>query len=444
MSASRVTISRLSTRSSSLRRNATTSSSPISSLIKSSSSDSAKRFSTTSRLPMVLRSLGLSMMPLHSAIASARLRSILAVESQSWGLIPQVSPPLTTNVLPPLTTNVASLDHWCRLLRPPVPVAASLNHRQENRKIKPTKLHKPHVESKTSFRKVAVLHALKSLQVSLVQQGMLPTDTNNNKITVTLFMNLYTASLNYISSTSQSAMINLLPAFTYVLSIASRQEQAELNQLRGVGKLLGTIASVSGAFTLILCHRKSVTSMIFASDFTQDIVGYAMIVFGTLSFSAWIVLQKPMMERYPAGLSITAIMYLFGTLQTCLIAIFTSHEASKWKLNWDLELLNIVTGGILNGGVAMFIFTWCAKKRGPLFVAVFSPLNLLFTAVIEMVILGTTMNFGGMLGSVMIVGGLYMFLWSKAKEETKDAEEADEILSPFLPQSTETRTQNLV
>ncbi|KAK9138837.1 hypothetical protein Sjap_009431 [Stephania japonica] len=251
----------------------------------------------------------------------------------------------------------------------------------------------------------------------------------------TLFMNLYAASLNYISSTSQSAMINLFPAFTYVLSVASRQEQAELNQLRGIGKLLGTIVSVSGAFTLILCRRKSVTSMIFASDFSQD-VGYAMIVFGTLSFSAWIVLQKPMMERYPAGLSITAIMYLFGTLQTCLIVVFTSYEASKWKLNWDLELLNIVIGGILNGGVAMFIFTWCAKKRGPLFVAVFSPLNLLLTAVIEMVILGTTMNFGGLFGAVMIVGGLYLFLWSKSKEETKDAEADDEIFSPFLPQST--------
>ncbi|KAK9159501.1 hypothetical protein Syun_005842 [Stephania yunnanensis] len=162
----------------------------------------------------------------------------------------------------------------------------------------------------------------------------------------TLFMNLYAASLNYISSTSQSAMMNLFPAFTYVLSIASRQEQAELNQLRGVGKLLGTIVSVSGAFTLILCHRKSVTSMIFTSDFTQDMIGYAMIVVGTLSFSAWVVFQKPMMERYPAGLSVTAIMYLFGTLQTCLIAIFTSHEASKWKLNWDLELLNIVSGNI--------------------------------------------------------------------------------------------------
>ncbi|KAJ0986050.1 hypothetical protein J5N97_004406 [Dioscorea zingiberensis] len=36
-----------------------------------------------------------SMQPLHSAIASARLKSVLAAESQSWGLVPQgISMPL--------------------------------------------------------------------------------------------------------------------------------------------------------------------------------------------------------------------------------------------------------------------------------------------------------------------------------------------------------------
>ncbi|MBA0777754.1 hypothetical protein Gotri_005732, partial [Gossypium trilobum] len=62
-----------------------------------SSSSSVKRISGISRemgifpafrLPVELSCL-ISMMPLHSAVASARLRSFLAIESQSWGLIPQ-------------------------------------------------------------------------------------------------------------------------------------------------------------------------------------------------------------------------------------------------------------------------------------------------------------------------------------------------------------------
>ncbi|CAA7408710.1 unnamed protein product [Spirodela intermedia] len=51
-------------------------------------SSQKRRISCNSRLPVELSCLE-SMMPLHSAIASARLRSILSAESQSWGMIPQ-------------------------------------------------------------------------------------------------------------------------------------------------------------------------------------------------------------------------------------------------------------------------------------------------------------------------------------------------------------------
>ncbi|XP_010249675.2 PREDICTED: uncharacterized protein LOC104592161 [Nelumbo nucifera] len=92
-------LARLSTRSPSLVRKLYKNEiSPAISSFKSSSqsqvSASAKRIYGTSRLPLELSSL-VSMMPLHSAIASARLRSSLSIESQSWGLIPQgISMPL--------------------------------------------------------------------------------------------------------------------------------------------------------------------------------------------------------------------------------------------------------------------------------------------------------------------------------------------------------------
>ncbi|KAF5788487.1 hypothetical protein HanXRQr2_Chr10g0464531 [Helianthus annuus] len=48
----------------------------------------------TSRLPVELSAL-ITMMPLHSAIASSCLKSGLLMESQSWGLVPQgISMPL--------------------------------------------------------------------------------------------------------------------------------------------------------------------------------------------------------------------------------------------------------------------------------------------------------------------------------------------------------------
>ncbi|KAI5662818.1 hypothetical protein M9H77_22141 [Catharanthus roseus] len=56
---------------------------------KSASESTVKRCSLLSRLPVELTGVE-SMLPLHSAIASARLRSSLSIESQTWGLVPQV------------------------------------------------------------------------------------------------------------------------------------------------------------------------------------------------------------------------------------------------------------------------------------------------------------------------------------------------------------------
>ncbi|XP_074571964.1 uncharacterized protein LOC141828434 [Curcuma longa] len=55
---------------------------------------SRRRSSCISRLPATSSCL-MSMLPLHSAIATARLQSVLAAESQRWGLVPQgISMPL--------------------------------------------------------------------------------------------------------------------------------------------------------------------------------------------------------------------------------------------------------------------------------------------------------------------------------------------------------------
>ncbi|KAM4085151.1 hypothetical protein ACJW30_10G005200 [Castanea mollissima] len=60
----------------------------------SSASASAGRFSRISRLPLELSSVE-TMIPLHNAIASARLVSSLSTDSQSWSLVPQgISMPL--------------------------------------------------------------------------------------------------------------------------------------------------------------------------------------------------------------------------------------------------------------------------------------------------------------------------------------------------------------
>ncbi|OVA20326.1 hypothetical protein BVC80_157g139 [Macleaya cordata] len=119
MSASKVLLSRLSSRCSSslilkLHKKELSSGTPPlkSSLSQSPISDNVKRISRISRLPLELSSLE-SMMPLHSAIASARLKSILSAESQSWGMIPQGFDENFSIAFSYLITPFLNLDNIC-------------------------------------------------------------------------------------------------------------------------------------------------------------------------------------------------------------------------------------------------------------------------------------------------------------------------------------------
>ncbi|MCL7021851.1 hypothetical protein MKW94_028297 [Papaver nudicaule] len=246
-------------------------------------------------------------------------------------------------------------------------------------------------------------------------------------IGVTIAQIMLATALYFTSSTVESSVLNMIPAITFVLSLITRQEKLQLHTLWGIGKIIGTLLSISGALVLMFWRDGSLVETVKSSspnDFigmgisvSTTTVGLVMVVIGVLAFSTWILMLEPMTRKYPAELSMTTIMFLFATLQTGIVAILLNREASQWQLKWDLELLNIVVGGALNSGLANFFVAWCAGLKGPVFVASFSPLGLLFTTILETIFLGQTMGTGSIFGSMMIVMGLYIYLWSKAQEE---------------------------
>ncbi|KAL5979654.1 hypothetical protein ACLOJK_019565 [Asimina triloba] len=72
---------------------------------------------------------------------------------------------------------------------------------------------------------------------------------------------------------------------------------------------------------------------------------------------------------------------------------------------------------IFNSGLACLIVAWCAALKGPLFIASFTPLCLVFTTVFETAFLGQVLRLSSIVGSIMVVSGLYVYLWSKSKQE---------------------------
>ncbi|KAF2618787.1 hypothetical protein F2Q68_00042873 [Brassica cretica] len=60
--------------------------------------------------------------------------------------------------------------------------------------------------------------------------------------------------------------------------------------------------------------------------------------------------------------------------------------------------------------------TWSIKKLGAVFASTFSPIMLISATLFDFLILHTPLCLGSIIGSVVVVMGLYVYLWGKNKE----------------------------
>ncbi|KAG6571363.1 WAT1-related protein, partial [Cucurbita argyrosperma subsp. sororia] len=93
-----------------------------------------------------------------------------------------------------------------------------------------------------------------------------------------------------------------------------------------------------------------------------------------------------------------------------------------------LRLKSIVglAKGIVATGVTYSLQTWVIKKKGPVFLAMSTPIILVITTISSAVLLGESISLGSGIGGLLLIGGLYSVLWGKNKEQ-KVNEELKEI-----------------
>ncbi|KAM7472634.1 hypothetical protein LguiA_010817 [Lonicera macranthoides] len=102
------------------------------------------------------------------------------------------------------------------------------------------------------------------------------------------------------------------------------------------------------------------------------------------------------------------------------------HKASVWHIGWDMNLLAAAYAGIVTSSISYYVQGLVMKVKGPVFATAFSPLMMIVVAIMGSFILAEKIYLGGVLGSVLIVAGLYSVLWGKYKEE-KEKEKLKEI-----------------
>ncbi|KAI4301677.1 hypothetical protein L6164_034930 [Bauhinia variegata] len=247
---------------------------------------------------------------------------------------------------------------------------------------------------------------------------------------------LFFVGLKYSTATIACALINLLPAFTFILAVIFRQENVRMKTMGSQAKVLGTIVCVGGALLLSFYHGEIIglgESKIHwkyaermqqrdqdSSGKTNLLLGPFMLILSALSWSLWFIIQAKMSDKYPAPYTSTTYMCLLASIECMVIAVCFERSTSAWSLTDAMRLTCSLYAGIICTGLAYCLMSWTIQRKGPLYVSVFTPLQLVMTAILSWALLREKIYVGTAVGSAIIVVGLYSVLWGKNKEMNMD------------------------
>ncbi|KAJ8446352.1 hypothetical protein Cgig2_005883 [Carnegiea gigantea] len=221
------------------------------------------------------------------------------------------------------------------------------------------------------------------------------------------------------------ALVLLLP-FAYFLE---KIEKVRINRKDGIAKVVGTILCVAGASVITLYKgptiytpgpkvHKTMPLLLSLGDANGKnwTLGCIYLIGHCLSWSGWLVLQAPVLKKYPARLSVTSYTCFFGLIQFMIIAALFERDMDAWKFHSGGELFSVLYAGVVASGIAFAVQIWCIDRGGPVFVAVYQPVQTLVVAIMASIALGEQFYLGGIIGAILIIAGLYLVLWGKSEE----------------------------
>ncbi|GJZ70137.1 WAT1-related protein [Tanacetum coccineum] len=127
-------------------------------------------------------------------------------------------------------------------------------------------------------------------------------------------------------------------------------------------------------------------------------------------------------------LSMNIMICLFASLQSSFLAPFIAKDVNLWKLEWDAKLLAIIYGGVVVSGITYYLTLWVMSKRGPVFVAMFTPLELPIVGIFSAIFFNERLHLGSLIGAFIIIVGLYMVLWGKSNDNLGKLHESKDVV----------------
>ncbi|KAJ7969818.1 WAT1-related protein [Quillaja saponaria] len=251
---------------------------------------------------------------------------------------------------------------------------------------------------------------------------------------VTASLQFYYLAFKYTTATLAAASVNTVPALTFIMAAIFRMETISIKHKYGLAKVLGSIISLSGAMVFGFIKgpplsfikwnpaTKKLNSHLSTGDYVK---GSFIMLAANTTWALWLVLQVLLIKQYPSKFSLSALQCFFSFIQSAVLAVAMQRSSSAWKLGWDLNLVSVAYSGLVATGMSFWVRLYVLEAKGPVFTAMFTPVQLIITAIFSAILWSEILYWGSFGGIVLLVLGLYSFLWGKNKEDVKAETDRD-------------------
>ncbi|XP_057448850.1 WAT1-related protein At4g19185-like isoform X3 [Lotus japonicus] len=205
---------------------------------------------------------------------------------------------------------------------------------------------------------------------------------------------LFLIGLSYTNPTYASAVQPAIPVFTFLFTVIMDTESVNLLRCEGLAKVGGTVICVSGAILMVFYRGPAVIGYRDGGHETQSEIRAR----GQTEPSGWLIsgLQDLGLDHFKLG-----VICLIGN--TLCMAAFLAFQGT--------------IASALNYG----IMTWSNKILGPALVALYMPLQPLFSSVMSQIFLGSQIYMGSIIGGSFIIAGLFVVTWASYRERQATA-----------------------
>ncbi|KAL4279787.1 hypothetical protein GQ457_03G007840 [Hibiscus cannabinus] len=222
--------------------------------------------------------------------------------------------------------------------------------------------------------------------------------------------------LGYGSPTLASAMADLTPAFTFIFSIISRMEKLDLGIKSSQAKSLGTLVSITGAFVVTLYKGLPLDELLRFSH-SNWIVGGFFLASHSVIFAIILNVQTWIIRGYPAEMLVTLMCSIIVALLSSVVSVMLEKDPNAWRIGMNMELIAFVYTAAFAVAIRSVVHKWALRKKGPIYVSMFKPLEMVIALAMGITFLGDKLYIGSLLGAAIIAVGFYAVIWGQAQEE---------------------------